>query len=296
MSVRELRGAAWGLAAAALTAGWWVITRQGVTTAFDQYDVAALRFAVSGLLLTPVLWRHRRAIAAVPPMLLVVMVLCAGAPYSLITGTGLRFASAGHGGTLVSGVFPLCAALLSAVVLKEAVGPSRCLGLGVVVAGVVGLGGGAAASAAMSPLFLMASLMWAGFTVALHRSGLTPLAAVACVCVASCAVYVPAYLLLSNDPLALTAPLAESLPHALYQGLLSAIVAVYCFARAVMLLGAARAAVFGALVPVLASLMGAALLAEAPTPTEALSIATVAIGATLASGAVRLPVRLTAAP
>ncbi|HEY0833239.1 MAG TPA: DMT family transporter [Azospirillum sp.] len=292
---REVRGAAWGLAAAMLTAGWWVITRHGVTTAFDQYDVAALRFATSGLLLAPVLWRNRRAIAAVPPLRLAVMVLCAGAPYSLITGTGLQFASAGNGGTLVNGVMPLFAALLSAVLLRESVGPSRCLGLGIVVAGVLGLSGGAGLSVTSSPLFLLAGLMWAGFTVALRGSGLGPLAAVAFVCVVSGAVYLPAYLLLSDDPVALTAPLAESIPQAAYQGLLSAIVAVYCFAKAVMLLGAARAAVFGALVPVLASLLGAALLAEVPTSAEALSVATVALGAGLASGAVRLSVPLRAA-
>lgn len=291
MNARDMQGAAWGTGAALLTAGWWVVTRQGVTTSFDPFDVAALRFAASGLLLAPVLWRHRRTIAATPPGLIAVMVLCAGAPYSLVTGMGLRFASAGNGGSLVSGVMPLFAALLSALFLKETVGPSRALGLGVVVAGVLGLGRGVPASAAAVPLFLLAGLMWAGFTVALRRSGLPPLAAVSVVCAASCCLYVPAYLLLADRMPVLSVPLAEIVPQILYQGVLSAVVAVYCFARAVVVLGAARAAVFGALVPVLASLLGAALLAEVPTAAETLCIATIAVGALAASGAVRLPQR-----
>ncbi|HSK41576.1 MAG TPA: DMT family transporter [Arenibaculum sp.] len=291
---RELHGIAWGLAAAMLTAGWWVMTRLGVTTTLDQYDVAALRFATSGLLMLPVLWRCRREIAAVRPSLLAVMVLCAGIPYSLVAGTGLRFASAANGGALVSGMMPLFAAVLSTLVLKENIGPGRCLGLGIVVAGVLGIGGAAAASATALPLFILASLMWASFTIVLRRTNLAPFAAVSFVCCVSGAVYVPSYLMLSDQPMALTVPLSDMLPQVLYQGLLSAVVAVYCFARAVMLLGPARASVFGALVPVLACLMGAAFLAEVPTAAEVLSIATIAAGAALASGAVRIPVRMPA--
>ena len=69
MNAKDLHGTAWGSAAAALTAGWWVFTRHGVTTSFDQYDVAALRFAASGLLLLPVLFWWGRRPAGRDPLL-----------------------------------------------------------------------------------------------------------------------------------------------------------------------------------------------------------------------------------
>jgi drug/metabolite transporter (DMT)-like permease len=284
----ELRGIAWGLAAAFLTAGWWVVTRRGVTASLDQLDVAALRFAVSGLLLSPVLWRHRRKLGKASKILLAVMAVCAGAPYSLVAGTALTFAPAASGGALVGGLMPLFVALLSMLVLKEPIGAARCLGLGIVVAGVVGLAGTAAASSAAMPLFVLASLMSACFTVALRRSGLPPLAAISLVCFVSGLTYIPCYLILFGRPFVPAAPVAEVLQQALYQGALSAIVASYCFARAVMLLGPARAALFGALVPVLACLLGAAVLAECPTSAEAAAIGTIAAGTVLASGAVRV--------
>jgi drug/metabolite transporter (DMT)-like permease len=280
-------GVAWGLLAALLTAGWWVMTRHGVTSTADQYEITAMRFTISGVLLAPVVWRYRRAIAAVPAPLLAVMVLCAGAPYSLMTGTGLRAASAGNGGALVSGTLPLFTALLSSVVLKEAINRTRWIGMAVIMCGIAGLCGGGAPANAVPPL-VCAGLMWAGFTVALRRSGLPMLAAVALVCSASAILYVPAYLLFASAAPARGGLHIEALPHALYQGVVSAIVAVYCFGRAVQLLGAARASLFAALVPVLASLIGRVLLAEVPAGDDMLWVVTVALGATLASGAIRM--------
>ncbi len=285
---RTAAGAAWGSAAALLTAGWWVMTRQGVTTAMDPYDSAALRFAVSGALLAPVLWRRRQALAAVPAPLLAVMALCAGAPYSLLVAGGLRLAEAGNGGALVSGALPLFTTLLSVLVLRETVAAGRWIGLAVILAGMLGLAGAAASAAASLPLFLTAGLMWAGFTVTLRLSRLPVDAAIAVVSVASAALYLPGYLLIGADTVALD---ARTLPHALYQGVVSAIVAVYCFGRAVQALGAARAALFGAVVPVLANLLGAVLLGEVPTGSETAAVATIAVGAGLASGGLRLPGR-----
>lgn len=283
---RTVEGVAWGLAAALLTAGWWVVTRHGVTTSLDPFDLAALRFGASGLLLAPVLWRDRAAVLRLHPARLALMVLCAGAPYSLATGTALRLATAGGGGALVAGLLPLFGALLSGLVLKERIGPARRAGLALIVCGALALGAGGAVAGVALPLFVLASLMWAAFTLALRQSGLAPLTAIGVVCVASSLAYVPGYLLLDGGAAIRAAPLSEIVPHAVYQGFVSAILAVFCFARAVLLLGASRAALFGALVPVASSLLGAAVLAELPGPRDVAGIVVMVCGTALASGAV----------
>jgi drug/metabolite transporter (DMT)-like permease len=53
-----LRGALFGFAAAAIWASWSAMTRLAVTTSLDAWDIAALRFGVAGVLLSPVLVRR----------------------------------------------------------------------------------------------------------------------------------------------------------------------------------------------------------------------------------------------
>ena len=47
------RGAVYGLAAVCIWAGFIVVSRLGVRTSLTPWDVAAIRFAVAGLLLLP---------------------------------------------------------------------------------------------------------------------------------------------------------------------------------------------------------------------------------------------------
>jgi drug/metabolite transporter (DMT)-like permease len=70
----------------------------------------------------------------------------------------------------------------------------------------------------------------------------------------------------------------ENLMQALAQGLLAGAGAIWLFARAVFLLGAARAAVFTALVPPFTLLIGAVFLGEMPTLTQLAGLAVVLIG------------------
>ena len=65
---------------------------------------------------------------------------------------------------------------------------------------------------------------------------------------------------------------------ALVQGVLSGLLATYLFTRAVVLLGAARAAVFPALVPPFTLLTGFLFLGNIPTLLQLVGLAMVLIG------------------
>ena len=72
------------------------------------------------------------------------------------------------------------------------------------------------------------------------------------------------------------------------QGLGAGLVAVLAFSRASELLGAGRAAFFGAVVPGAATLLAIPVLGEVPTGLQVLGIAAVVVGLLLAFGAVRV--------
>src|SRR6266404_8776615 len=77
------KGAAFGLAAVSIWASWSVITRLAVTTSLDAWDIAALRFGVAGLLLSPVLMRRGLARDRLGWLGLPVIIAGLGAPYAL---------------------------------------------------------------------------------------------------------------------------------------------------------------------------------------------------------------------
>lgn len=279
-------GTLWGLGAAALWSGWWVMTRLGVTGALSGSDLAALRFGVAGVVMLPVLLRHRRQVMAAPPFLLAAMTAGAGVPYTLVAGLGLGLAPAGNGGALTLGLLPLFTALLAALTLGEAIGRRRGLGLSVIGLGALAIAGhGLAAGSAWAGhlVFALGAFMWAGFSVAMRRSGLAPMAATAVVCVSSAGLYLPVYLAFLAPGGLLLAPTGLVVAQAVYQGVLSAFGALYCYGRAIACLGPTRAALFAALVPALSTAMGAALLGEIPSGVEAAGVALLSAGAALAA-------------
>jgi hypothetical protein len=54
----RLIGIGWGLTAVAVWSGSFVMTRLGVRTTLNAFDLTALRFAFGAILLSPVIWKQ----------------------------------------------------------------------------------------------------------------------------------------------------------------------------------------------------------------------------------------------
>ena len=213
-----------------------------------------------------------------------------GLPFGLMVLAGAQFAPAAHIGIFMAGTMPLFTALAVWRVHGEAVQGPRWAGFALIVAGVVALAltgwaNGAAASWRGDALFLLAAMLWAVYTLAFRRSGLTPWQGAAVVNAWS-ALALLALLPWLGAPRLLTAPWQDLLFQGVWQGGIAGLLGTVTYTAAVRRLGAARASLSAALVPPMTSLGAALVLGEDLGWKTMLAALLVAAGVALASGAV----------
>ena len=289
-SAGYLKGVVSGFAAVSIWASWSVVTRLAVTSNLNAWDIAALRFGVAGLLLSPVLVRRGLAGDRLGWRGLAIIIAGNGAPYALIAAIGLQFAPAYDSGALNPGCMPLFVALIAVLALKERLSNGRMAGLFLIIVGVAIIvawherGSGWSGSRTFGEaLFLLASFLTACFTVVMRQAKLEPLHATALVATGSLVIYLPIYLAVYGTRLA-QLTLAEFTVQAFFQGILVTIIALVLYGRAIAILGASDGAAFGALVPALSALLAIPFLGEWPTESGWIAIALISIGVYLASG------------
>ncbi len=257
----------YGLAAALIWGAWPVVSAIGIQAdTLAAADLAALRFAVAGLVLLPLVLRHGSGGLGWPRAL--VLAAGAGAPYVLVTAGGLAYAPAGQGGIITPSCMLACSTLGGWALLGDRPPRQRLLGIAVILAGILLIGGQNLLDTQPGQwkgqlLFAAGGLLWAGYTVAARAWGAQPLQATALVSVLSLLLYLPAYLVFAEPRLFEAAP-AEVAGQAVFQGLFAAVLALICYSRAVAQLGAGGGAVFATLVPAIAVLLAWPLLGEVP--------------------------------
>ena len=206
----------------------------------------------------------------------------------LLTAGGLAFAPAAHMGVITPSCMLLCSTLGSRLVLKDPLTPSRIAGALAIMAGLVAMGWDGLANHGEltwlgDAMFVLGGVFWASYTIGARVWRVEPLHATAVVGVLSMALYIPGYAWLGGADL-LAAPWREIAIQAVFQGVLSAIVALLFYTRAVAILGAARGAVFAALVPAFSLLLAIPLLHETPTPLQLVGVLLVTAGMVFALG------------
>jgi drug/metabolite transporter (DMT)-like permease len=282
-----LRGAVYGLAAVCIWSGWIVVARLGLQTSLTPWDIAALRFGVAGLLLLPYVLKKGLALERLGWIGLAAIVLGGGAPV-LLANAGLLFAPAAHAGALFPGVMPLAVAILAAAILREPFTDAKKIGFVLILLGVscIASGAGGAVSSGQSlghALFLGSALAWACYTVAMRRARLDGLHAAAIAAVGALFLYVPIYFFVEGARLA-QAPWGDLALQAFVQGLLTAIVSLVFYGRAVSILGASSGAAFAALSPAMTAIMAIPILGEWPATTDWIAIAAISVGVYVVSG------------
>lgn len=281
------RGALYGLAAVSIWSGWIVVARLGLRTSLAPWDIAALRFGVAGILMLPYVLAKGIAIERLGWIGLAAIVLGGAAPVFL-ANSGLLFAPAAHAGALFPGVMPMMVALLAAAVLRENFTRSKVLGFALILPGVIAIARGTGGEFGSLQnvghvLFLCAGLSWACYTVAMRKARLDGLHAAAISAVGSMLIYLPVFMIMPGSTLS-GAGWSDIALQAFVQGILTAIVSLLLYGRAVAILGAASGAAFAALCPAMTAVLGIPILGEWPGIAEWAAIGLISAGVYLVSG------------
>ena len=274
-----------GVLCGACSALFWafgfVAARHGVLAGVSPLVLALHRFTWPGLALLPVLvadragdlggmgWRRGIAITAF-----------GGLPLALWSYIGYEFVPLGHGAIIQPSCAALGGLLLARIVLKEALPARRIAGAITMVVGLGIIGAEAVGTIGTQGLigdlmFVAAGSFFAIFGMLLRLWRIPPMRAAAVTSALSLA-GVPMLLFVYDNFLA--AGLWENLLQAVVQGFFAGAGAIYLFTRAVVLLGVGRAALFPALVPPFALVIGALTVGEIPTASQLIGLAIVIAG------------------
>jgi drug/metabolite transporter (DMT)-like permease len=281
-SSTALAGIACGVGAAVFWALGFVAARHGIDIGLTPADLTVHRFW-AGIVLLPLVLRDGignlnglgwgRGIA---------LTILGGPGLALISYSGFLLVPLGHGGVIQPSCAALGGLLLAALVLRERIPAIRIVGAVVIVAGLLVIGGEAIATIGAHGIlgdltFALAGLFFATFGTLLRLWRVPPMRATAVISVVSLGL-LPLYVALFGFGNIVAAGFWENLLQALVQGILAGPGAIYLFTRSVVLLGAARAAVFPSLVPGFTLLVGFLALGVMPTWAQIAGFAIVLLG------------------
>ena len=292
-STRELFiGIAAALGVVVMWTSFQLISRAGIQSTLTPYDLTTLRFGIGAIVLLPVALRLGRGNQTFGQ--LATLALFAGPGFALFAFAGYQFAPTAHGAAILSGTVSMFATLFAFLILRERQSPLQVGGLAVLLAGVLLLAGDAFGDGPSDQwigdlLFLTGAASWAVFAVLARKWKVAPMRATAWTAVLSAAAFVPVHLLFLPTNLTGT-PWLEVAGQGFYQGILSMIVSMWLFTRAVAAIGATLTSVIASAVPAVATICAWLMLGETVSDLTLAGVVAVTagiLGAAIGSGLAR---------
>jgi drug/metabolite transporter (DMT)-like permease len=273
-----------GAGAALCWAAGFVAAKHGISIGFSPADLAFHRFFWSGLLLMPLGLRAGvRNLGGMGWWRGLVVSVLAGPPQAFIAYTGFIIVPLGHGTTIQPACAALSGLILATLVLGEPLTMRRAIGGVAIISGLLIYGAEALATigthgVAGDLMFVTAGVFWATFGILLRLWHLPGLNSIGVVATLSILFYTPVYLLVYGVHDFFAHGAFETWLQIITQGLIAGALPIYLFARAVVLLGAGRAATFPALVPVFGMIIGVLALGVIPSWPQVIDMLIVLVG------------------
>ncbi|MGE0013657.1 MAG: DMT family transporter [Azoarcus sp.] len=277
------KGALAGIVVVLCWSGFNIVSRFGSTGTFTPFDLAALRYSISGLIALP-LFLTRVAVRDWPRYM--VLTLFGGLGYALLVYSGFSFAPSAHAGVFVNGGIPFWTVIMLGIGTGFRIPRAVLIALLLSTCGLLLI----ASESLFAPrhgtewigdlLFLCAALTWAIFGLLMRRWQIQPKLAVLGIASFAAVSYLPVYLLWLPKTIA-NASWGDLLLQGTYQGVIAALLASGMYSYAIQKIGASQASMMLALVPAVSAIGAYLLLGESISLTVAIGIIVVSAGAAL---------------
>lgn len=277
------------LAVVLLAASAPAVTRLSLPHALGVLDLVVLRCCIGGLFFLPFLFMSWQRL---PRGLLttgLVLAFLHGWGMYLTSTAGLQFAPAGHASALGPGFVPVWVMVWRWLWFGARPGKMQAVGLGLIALGALALVGYSSRADWESRMvigdlfFLLSSCLASAYLVYVQQYKLDPMQGAALVAVYSGIVGI-VLLVAWPAPSALwTAPTAELIGQAVFQGVGMGACSVLFASYATRRLGSQRFAVFLAAIPALSLVLGWVIVGDGIHPVEAMAVALVSLGIVLAA-------------
>lgn len=229
-------------------------------------DVMLIRFSVPLVLLTPWVRTHWQDIKNIrlPD---IIFILLGGVPFLLLAAFGASTVPAAYMGTILTGTPVFFAALLSFILYRQRISLRKFAALMLILFGIATMIGGRAEAIPSSLLYgvgllLTASLIWAGYTLGLKSTTLSPI--VIAIVLSYSSFFLTLVMVLSGIMGTNIGSVSfdDALPFVLIQGIGVGVVSTLAFSYAVKQLGSIRTLLLGSLSPGLTAILATLILKE----------------------------------
>lgn len=275
------KGLVAGLMVVVCWSGFNIVSRFGSKGLFTPFDLAAMRYGISGLLGAAYFLRNV-PLADWPRYLM--LSIFGGLGYGLLVYSGFSFAPSAHAGIFVNGGIPFWTVVIVALSTGFHLARQTVLALLISACGLLLIGIDSLLSHHGQKefigdlLFLAAALSWAIFGILMRRWQIRPLLGICGIACFAMLIYWPVYLLFlpKNLPLA---GWGDITLQCIYQGIIAAMLAASLYSYANQKIGACQASMMLALVPAVSAIGAYFVLDEQLTWTVILGILVVSTGA-----------------
>lgn len=264
-----------------------IISRSGSLHHLTPYDLAALRFGVSGIIALP-LFIYRVPFKEWGRY--TVLAVFGGLGYCIFSYAGFAFAPTAHASLFISGGIPFWAVFLGYAFFRTSVKRITIIALAISGAGLILIGGESIFSNKTQDQWIGDLLFFAGgacyaiFGLFIQRWQTKPLDTILGLATISMLIYIPIYLIFLPENIQNISWHQIEL-QSFAQGIMAGLVAGILFAYAVLRIGPCESGMILALMPGLTTLGAAYFLSEAANVETIIGVSLVTIGAILGAKA-----------
>lgn len=276
----QQQGYLYTLATMCIWGSFSLLARMNAYWQIQVWDILALRFAIAGAILLPILWL-KNDYKFLLDKRMVYLAMAGSVGYCAFVYSGFYYAPVVHGVVFLNGTFPLFTALIAYLMLGETVNRQTAIGLGIIIitlilmcvmmAGNQGFGIGDVA-------FLCSAVCWGWFSVLLRKWKFGAWYVMAGVAVWSAVIYLPLYAWLATPQISQVAPLHLAI-QAVFHGIFVVIIATLTYAKAVEKIGLFKAGSIATLAPFIAAVIAVPLLNEPLNPIMICGLIGMGLGA-----------------